>query len=154
MFAALFLPVVVLGVIGLIRFGISLWNSSPSPPTRSGNDMTLAKRWRLAGVCILAAGLLAAALAYRNAPAEEDYGAVGYEIDGGTASPTLAGDSKSYDRQMEGVGGQATVLADEIAGWWHGRKLAYTLALLSLAGFLGCFFIAQLHVHRPPPDHP
>lgn len=153
MFAALLLPVLVLGVIGLIRFGLSLWNSSVGLPTRSRNDATLTKRWRLAGICILAVGLLSSALIYRNAPTEDDYGAIGYEIDGGTASPTLPGDSKSYDRQMEGVGGQAAVLAGEIAGWWHGRKLAYTLALLSLAGSAGCFIIAQLHTYRPPSDN-
>ena len=124
MFAVLLVPVAVIGIIGLIRFGIFLFNSSHGRQALSGKDATVAKRWRLTGVFILTAGLLTAALAYRNAPTGEDYGAIGYEIDGGTASPTLPGDSKSYDRQMKGVGGEAAVLAGEIAGWWHGRKAA------------------------------
>ena len=35
-------------------------------------------------------------------------------------------------------------LAAELAGWFQGRKLAYTLAVLAVGGALGCFAIGEL----------
>jgi hypothetical protein len=44
--------------------------------------------------------------------------------------------SKQYLRQMELYGGKANVLANEAREWldslWHGRRLAFTVAFLSI----------------------
>ncbi len=54
-------------------------------------------------------------------------------------------DSKKYLRQMEEYGGTANVLASESREWflgmWHGRRLAITIAFLSLLA-AGVSFIA------------
>jgi hypothetical protein len=152
-FAALFLPLLVIAVFGAIRFGGFFLKSDPGQPPVSAANAVIQKRLRLIGVCLLAVGLPVAGLIYLNAPADDEGGAIGYEIDGGTAVPIQPGDSKSYDRQMEGMGGGAAVLAAEFAAWWHGRKLAYTLAILSVAGSLLCFFLARLQGYLPPPEN-
>lgn len=60
--------------------------------------------------------------------------------------------SKVYRRTMEMVGGTANLVAsdisDGIAGLWHGRNLAYTLAVLTLVLAYGFFFITE----DLPPD--
>jgi len=61
-------------------------------------------------------------------------------------------DSKIYRRTMEMVGGQANLVASDITDWvtglWHGRTLAYTLAVLTLVAAYGFFFITE----DLPPD--
>ncbi len=55
--------------------------------------------------------------------------------------------SKIYRRTMEMVGGTANLVASDIsdgfAGLWHGRPLAYTLAVLTLAVAYGFYFITE-----------
>jgi hypothetical protein len=63
--------------------------------------------------------------------------------------------SKSYLREMEVVGGTANLLASEFRNWfaglWHGRTLAYTVAVLTvLVAFVYDFFAMPLH----PPGEP
>jgi hypothetical protein len=153
MFAALFLPMLVIAIIGIIRLGSLLLKSPPSRAALAAKEAARQKHLRLAGTIILIAGLLAAGAIYLHTPAtEDDSGAIGYEIDGGTMSPMAAGDSKSYDQQMEGLGGAVSVLAADIRAWLHGRKLAYTLALLSVSGAVGCFIFAHLQVYAPPKE--
>jgi len=52
--------------------------------------------------------------------------------------------SKKYLRDLEMYGGTANVLAVEFSAWfgslWHGRRLAYTVATLSLLGALAYVF--------------
>lgn len=90
------------------------------------------------GLCILAAGLLAAAF-----------------VAGMTASGDAVSspDTKRYEYQMEVLGGKANLLATEIREWWgslwHGRRLAYTLAGVSVVSSLGCFFVAHRLNHSP-----
>jgi len=54
-------------------------------------------------------------------------------------------DSKQYLSDLENAGGQAAVLADEFNWWladlWHGKRLAYSLAVLAVAAALA-FFVA------------
>jgi hypothetical protein len=112
---------------------------------RSEKDTTLQRRFRLIGILILVAGLLAAALiARRAAPGDEN------------AEAILSGNAKRYAYEMERIGGQSNVLAAEIRDWfsslWHGRRLAYTLAFLSVGGGLACFFIAHVLTCPPPPE--
>jgi hypothetical protein len=123
-----------------------------------GLDETASARKRLlrTGVWILVVGLLAASAAYFKAGSAGDSGALGYEIVNGQSYPISPGDSKSYERQMELIGGKSGVLASEFSDWfaglWHGRRLAYTLAALSVASSLICFFLSQHLVILPPPD--
>ena len=54
----------------------------------------------------------------------------------GDAPGYVPEDSKQYLREMERIGGKANVLASEIRSWfdglWHGRSLAFTVAVLTL----------------------
>ena len=123
-----------------------------------GLDETATVRQRLLriGVWILVVGLLAASAAYFKAGSDGDSSALGYEIVNGQSYPIAPGDSKSYERQMELIGGKSGVLASEFSEWfarlWHGRRLAYTLAALSVGSSLICFFLSQHLVILPPPD--
>jgi hypothetical protein len=86
---------------------------------------------RTISAAILIGGLAAAIVIYANAgPAPEN--PLGYDPE----------DSKVYLRQLELYGGKANVLAVELRQWfdglWHGRSLAFTVAVLAAllaAGF-------------------
>jgi hypothetical protein len=95
----------------------------------SEKDITLRKRFRLIGVLILVAGLLAAAVIDRRAaPGDESSDAI------------MTGNTKRYEYEMERIGGKSNVVATEIREWfgslWHGRRLAHTLVFLSIGGSL------------------
>ncbi len=66
-------------------------------------------------------------------------------------------DSKQYLRRMEVIGGKANVLATELREWfqsiWHGRRLAATVAVLTLLGCL-LFLIASTPLPHPAPSPP
>ena len=76
-----------------------------------------------------------------------------------TALPPLD-DPEAYDvehskrtlRELESIGGKSAVLANEIDEWfaslWHGRGLAYTLAVLTLAVALAYYHWERI---APPP---
>jgi hypothetical protein len=55
---------------------------------------------------------------------------------------------------MEYLGGKANVMANDIDTWfvglWHGRNLAYTLAVLTVVIALICFYIAFALPDLPP----
>jgi hypothetical protein len=109
---------------------------SGAPPQRSHAE----DRVRLVKRLILACGLAGAAVIWLvNAPPPD----AGVDLES----------SKAYLREMEVVGGTANVLASEFRNWfaglWHGRALAYTVAVLTvLAAFVYDFFAMPLH----PPD--
>lgn len=144
MFVALLLPVMLIALVGIFRLGLGVYQGRAGATQLTAIQAARQKRWRLAGVVILVVGLLAAGVVYQTAPADEASGALGYEIDGGALVPVMPGDSKAYDQQMQGVGGGVSELAAELAGWFQGRKLAYTLAVLAVGGVLGCFAIGEL----------
>ena len=111
----------------------------------SARDAALRRRYRLIGVCILVAGLLAAAVIdQRAAPDDAD------------ASAILSGATKRYEFEMERIGGKSNVLAAEFRDWfgslWHGKQLARTLVFLSIGGSLVCFFAAHVLACPPPPE--
>lgn len=87
---------------------------------------------RIAGV-VLALGLAAAALVFIVTP-------VGNA--GEDAATASIQETRQYQLAMERIGGKAVLLAAQFNDWlaslWHGRRLAGTLALLSVAlsGFL------------------
>ena len=89
-------------------------------------------------IAILAVGLTASVLLYvrANAPGANP---LGYDPE----------DTKQYLRQMEVYGGTANLLATELRLWlaslWHGERLAYTVAVLTLvAAWAYSFFTRPL----------
>jgi hypothetical protein len=125
----------------------------------SKKDAALQKRLRRTGIFILAAGLLAAGLVFMRTTPEDESGAVGYVVEGGSSYAVMPADSKSYNYEMERLEGKQGVVMAEFTEWfeslWHGRKLAYTLAVLSIGGFLACFLLAHLlQLYPPLPDSP
>ena len=119
-------------------------------------DAILQARFRRIGTLILAAGLLAAAAIYTRTPPDAERGGIGYFIEGGKSFVMTPNESKRYEYEMERIGGKANILASEIVGWfgglWHGRRLAGTLAVLSVGGSLTCFFLAHLFGLPPLPE--
>lgn len=97
-------------------------------------------RLRAASVVILAAGLVAAVVIYATAPPPPD---------NPLGNPE---DSKVYLRQMELYGGKANVLASDARQWmaslWHGKRLAFSVAVLA-ALVAGGFRFAAIPL---PPD--
>jgi len=90
----------------------------------------------LAGVLVLAAGLVGAAMVYSMPWRDESWQLAG-------AMP----DTKLYETRLESIGGRATFLAAELTRWlggfWHGRPLAIGLLILCTAIALGCFVAAH-----------
>lgn len=120
-------------------------------PVVSARDRMRQKRWRLLGTVVLVGGLLAAAVIYERAPAPD--GQAEYLVDSGTK---LSGNYKRFENEMKQIGGESNVIAAEFSDWfsalWHGRRLAGTVGVLSLAASLGCFLVAHLLNFPPPPD--
>ena len=104
------------------------------------------KQLYLAGIIILLAGLGSAAAVYVNTDSgNEEVGE--YEVVGKNVYPGMHEKSKKYVHDLELYVGKAAVLADEINRWfedlWHGRTLAYTIAVLSIIMSLGLFAVAH-----------
>jgi hypothetical protein len=115
-------------------------------------------RFYRVGVCLLLVGLLAAAGVYFTASPDDQSGAIGYEVVNGKTYPVMPGDSKGDESQVERIGGKSAVWGVEFNLWfgslWHGRRLAYTLFVLSAAGGLACFSLDHLVTRFHPPDQP
>ena len=107
--------------------------------TDAGREDRFARRMRLAAPIVLAVGLGAAALVYALVPADAP-------LDEATAAIR---ESRQYQLAVERIGGKAAVFAAEFNDWlaslWHGRRLAGTLALLSIALSGFCYLLG-----RPP----
>ncbi len=86
--------------------------------------MSAEARVRFVTVAILVAGFATAIVIYFVNAAPVD--ASGYRLE----------DSKKYVREMEIYGGKMNVLASELGNWfsglWHGRTLAFTVAVISV----------------------
>jgi len=97
---------------------------------------------RTISAAILLAGLAAAIVIYAHAGPAPDY-PLGSDPE----------DSKVYLRQLELYGGKANVLGVELRQWfdglWHGRSLAFTVAVLA-ALVAGGFRLAAIPL--PPLD--
>jgi hypothetical protein len=108
-------------------------------------------RLPLIGIWILVIGLLAAAAVYFTASPDDGSGAVGYEVVNGQTYPVRAGDTKSSDYQLERIGGKSAVWGVEFTQWlgslWRGRRLAYTLFIVSSGGCLACFALDHFLTH-------
>jgi hypothetical protein len=98
--------------------------------------MTPEARVRRVTIAILILGFAAAAAIYvaaRPRPGNP----LGYEPE----------DTKQYLREMEVYGGKANLIAEDIregfASLWHGKRLAYTVALITLVAAGGFWFAAR-----------
>jgi hypothetical protein len=121
-------------------------------PQISERDVVRQRWLRRIGICILAAGLASSVLIRQWTPPDD--GAEELVQDG----TLLSGNAKRQANEMKDLGGQANVIAGEASDWflslWHGRRLATTLAVLSLGGAAACFALAQLLNYPPPPESP
>jgi hypothetical protein len=111
------------------------------------------KRFRLnlLGVVLLIVGLTASAWIFLTG-SDDRSDVIGYEVVDGKAYPVTTSDSKLYRHDLERFGGKAAVFADDLARWfaglWRGRKLALTLAALTIVVTFVCFRAAE----RIPPE--
>jgi hypothetical protein len=107
----------------------------------------------LIAAAVLLVGLLSAGLIYRTA-AEQENSAIGFQIVGGNAYAVAPGDSKAYRRDMELYGGTSGILIADFNRWlgslWHGKRLAYVLAVFSVALAYICFSVARGQMPDPP----
>lgn len=100
----------------------------------------------LISAIILLVGLGTAVYIYKSADMDAS-GVLGYQIIGGTVYPIMPENTKIYRHDLEVYGGKAAVLADEFRRWfiglWHGKSLAFTIALITIfISFVG-FFTAR-----------
>ncbi|HTP65105.1 MAG TPA: hypothetical protein VMJ66_06905 [Geobacteraceae bacterium] len=96
-------------------------------------------RLYIIAAAILATGLLSAAVIYLRAESASDNALID-EIEY----------SKRYQHDLELYGGKANVLATEITNWfkglWRGKRLAYTIAFITLLISCGFFYAGR---HTP-----
>ena len=115
----------------------------------SASDQRLQKQLRLLGVFILVAGLLAAAVVHQRTAPDDG---TAYLLQSGTI---LSGNAKRAENELRQIGGESNVIAAELQEWFdrqcHGRRLARTLAVLSLGGAAVCFSLAHLLKYPPEP---
>ncbi len=116
------------------------------------SNAQLKARLNFAALVVLALGLAGALLAYvlvDDAPPETG----AYVIVDGLKYPIDATATKRYVRDLERMGGKATVVFDEFGRWfmglWQGRQLALTLACLGTVGSLALLGFARV---LPPDD--
>jgi uncharacterized protein YjeT (DUF2065 family) len=142
MSGALLAPFLLVLVIGLARFMIA---SLKRAKDATGELAARQRRLRTIGVFVLLAGLVAAVLIYTNAPPPED----------DLLNAVALGNSKATEYELERIGGLGNVYSAEFTHWleslWHGRRLAFTVATLSLGGWLVCFVLAHPLVVNSPP---
>ena len=100
-------------------------------------------RIKYCGVGILLVGLAGAALIYIFAP-----------DDSGSDPANEIARGRVYEYNIERIGGMAAVYAARFnrwsAGLWHGKPLAYTVAVLAVAIALACFWVARMVFVRMP----
>jgi hypothetical protein len=100
---------------------------------------------RKIAVGVLVVGLSASAVVFVMAPGEIEDDYLGVYV-------TSIHNSKKHLLELERIGGKAAVVAAELSDWykslWHGRRLAGTLAILSIGASLLCFLAAKI----PPLD--
>jgi len=108
-------------------------------------------RRRLIAWAVLVAviGLASALVIYLRAGADPEIGddVQTIIVDGKSYQIPLT-NLKTYRRDLERFGGPAAVLADDftrwLAGLWHGRALAHTVAWLTAFAAVGLLLVARL----------
>ncbi len=118
--------------------------------------MSSETRYRRIGFLTLAAGLLAAAVVYRctTPPGEAPSGMI-YRVEDGKTYAVDPADLKKNQQDSWTKANVRTMEFLEWSGtWFHGRRLAYTLAGISFGGFIVCLFLANFEFHVAPPRAP
>ena len=140
MVGILLLPIVLLVVLQVVMV-----LSRPKRPVegRTENHRRVVRRLNVAGIVVLAAGLVASATVFVLAEPDP------------AADPALQADtlsmshktSKKVEMQMEQQGGKASVEMSNFIEWlltfFHGRALAGTIGVLSLLLSVGLFLVAK-----------
>lgn len=112
--------------------------------THNDSNSAYARIMRAIAVVVLVSGLIAAAAVFVLAPDAPDESANPYVASVDT--------SKKYQLELQRIGGKAAVASAELGEWfdslWQGRRLAATIAALSIGVSLLCFLAAKL----PPLD--
>lgn len=92
---------------------------------------------------VLIGGLLAGVVIYFSSSAEQERAMI-LGIDVRTNRDVL---------ELEKMGGKSAVVMADFEEWfasiWHGRRLAYTVAILSIVGFAGCYVLADFVEFSP-----
>jgi len=116
---------------------------------------TVQLRLYVVAAAILLGGLLSATWIYLAATDDvSDSDIFSYEIVNGQKYALKKSDSKRYQSEMERLGGKFNVTLDEATDWlsslWHGKRLAYTIAVLAILAALACHWIAQHPDYKLP----
>ena len=119
----------------------------------SWKSLSSEARYHRIGFITLVTGLLAAAVVYRcTAPREYQPEGMIYRVEDGKTYAVDPSDLKKNQQDSWTKANMRTMEFLEWSGtWFHGRRLAYTLAGISLGGFLVCFFLANFEFHVAPP---
>jgi len=119
------------------------------------DNPALVTRLKRIGIAILILGLLSSIAVFIFAgetPGNES----AYQIIDGVSYPIDVSNTKSYNYNMERIGGKSAVFASDLGDWfsslWHGKKLSYTLAVLSIVSSVLCFLLAYLFSLPPHED--
>ncbi len=109
----------------------------------------------MAGAVILLVGLMVATMVYLTATDDENNDVNNQTVEGNAYAITPR-DSKQNLSDLKNAGGQAAVIADDFNWWvadlWHGKRLAYTLAVLAVGVSLACLWAANLLAHDRTED--
>jgi hypothetical protein len=152
--SVVFLPFLLFLLFGVVRFfAASLRARHPVAPGRASRQ----RRLRRAGVAILVTGLLVAAYIDMQVVLDEQAQAAAPGVDRRQFQHTFApADTKKSELAVESIAGKEGVLGTEITEWFeslaHGRRLACTVAVLSIAGFLACLLLAHPRLGQPHPS--
>jgi hypothetical protein len=107
--------------------------------------MIAAKHVRASGVILLVAGLLAAAIIFCTARSDEQLEIPGVDLA-----------TKRESLQLEKMGEKSYIVFNDLNEWfaslWHGRRLAYPIGILSIAGFMCSRWFADLLESAPAND--
>jgi hypothetical protein len=135
----LFLPLVLLLVVGMVRFCV-LSAAGARQVADPGGAARL--RLRLTGIALLAAGGFAAVLIFVRTLPQSDL-----------PPEIIPKSTKASEYEMERIGGKVNgytaELRDEFGDLWQGRELAYTVAVFSFVGCVACFFLAHDFAAHP-----
>jgi hypothetical protein len=146
-----FIPFLLFLVLGVARFFIG---SVRTKKTVSESRAAHQKRLRIIGAGILISGLLVAASIDMRAILDEEAEAAAPGADRRQFQHTfMPAETKKSELEAENIAGKEGILGTEITEWFlslgHGRRLAYTVAVASVAGFLTCLFFAHPHLAEP-----
>ena len=102
---------------------------------------------RRAAAFLLAVGVSASIIIYAATPLEVAGATVDAAVSG-SVYVVSAQDTKRYYFDLERIGGKSAVLQAELVDWfgslWQGRRLAWTVAILSSGASLLCFLASRL----------